>query len=80
MTGSCSRRIAKSSSTLCITASRNPTISDADAPPRFTSASVCVFAAWAMAGAWRLMRLELQLRNSPWVWVAFLFFAAVWRA
>jgi hypothetical protein len=46
----------------------------------FTSASLCAFALWGLTGAWRLMRLELQLRNSPWVWVAFLFFAAVWRA
>jgi hypothetical protein len=46
----------------------------------FTSASVCVFAGWALTGAWRLMRLELQMRNSPWVWVGFLLFAAIWRA
>jgi hypothetical protein len=26
------------------------------------------------------MRLELQMRNSPWLWVAFLLFAAIWRA
>ena len=46
----------------------------------FTAGSLLVFAAWAVAGAWRLMRLELQLRNSPWFWVAFLLFAALWRA
>lgn len=46
----------------------------------FTAASLCVFAAWALAGAWRLMRLELQMHNSPWFWVAFLLFAAIWRA
>ena len=46
----------------------------------FTSLSLCAFAAWGLVGAWRLMRLELQMRNRPWVWVAFLIFAAAWRA
>jgi hypothetical protein len=46
----------------------------------FTSLSLCVFAAWSLTGAWRLMRLELQLRNSQWIWAAFLLFAAIWRA
>jgi hypothetical protein len=39
----------------------------------FTAAA---FAAWAMAGAWRLMRLELQMQNTPLVWPAFLVFLA----
>ncbi len=46
----------------------------------FTALSICAFAAWALVGAWRLMRLELQMHNSPWIWVGFLLFAAVWRA
>jgi hypothetical protein len=46
----------------------------------FTAASLCAFAAWALVGAWRLMRLELQMHNSPYVWVAFLLFAGLWRA
>ena len=46
----------------------------------FALASAWLFAAWALVGAWRLMRLELQMTNSPWLWVAFLLFAAVWRA
>jgi hypothetical protein len=46
----------------------------------FTCLSLIAFAAWALAGAWRLMRLELQMRNSPWPWVGFLLFAAFWRA
>ena len=46
----------------------------------FTSVSLCVFAAWGFIGAWRLMRLELQMHNSPWLWVCFLIFAAAWRA
>ena len=46
----------------------------------FAALSLCLFAGWAVVGAWRLMRLELQLRNSPWIWVAFLLFAGAWRA
>ncbi len=46
----------------------------------FAALSLCLFAGWAVVGAWRLMRLELQMRNSPWIWVAFLLFAGVWRA
>jgi hypothetical protein len=46
----------------------------------FTCLSLIAFAAWALAGAWRLMRLELQMHNSPWPWVGFLLFAAFWRA
>jgi len=46
----------------------------------FTTLSLCAFAAWGLVGAWRLMRLELQMHNSPWVWVGFLLFAAAWRA
>ena len=46
----------------------------------FSVLSICAFAAWSVVGAWRLMRLELQMHNSPWVWVGFLLFAAIWRA
>ena len=46
----------------------------------FISFSLCAFAAWSLAGAWRLMRLELQMHNGPWVWFGFLIFAAAWRA
>jgi hypothetical protein len=48
--------------------------------PAFAAVSLCAFAAWAVVGAWRLMRLELQVHNSPWIWVAFLVFAGLWRA
>lgn len=41
-------------------------------------ATIGAFAAWAFAGAWRLMRLELQMQNSPAVWCAFLAFLAVY--
>ena len=40
----------------------------------FRMLTVAAFAAWAMAGAWRLMRLELQMQNLPSVWPAFLVF------
>ena len=46
----------------------------------FASLSLCLFAGWALIGAWRLMRLELQAHNSPWIWLAFLIFVAAWRA
>lgn len=43
----------------------------------FRAVTVTAFAAWALAGAWRLMRLELQMRNRPLVWPAFLVFLAI---
>ncbi len=46
----------------------------------FMTTSVVLFAAWAVSGAWRLMRLELQLQNAAWWWPAFLLFTAVWAA
>lgn len=42
----------------------------------FRAAGVALFAAWAVVGAWRLMRLELQMRNGLVVWPAFLLFVA----
>ena len=42
--------------------------------------SAAIYAGWAMVAAWRLMRLELQMRNGPWTWVAFLLFSAVFLA
>ncbi len=50
------------------------------AGPQFVALSLACFAAWAVVGAWRLMRLELQMRNSPWLWVGFLLCAGAWRA
>ena len=46
----------------------------------FTTLSLVAFAAWAMIAAWRLMRLELQKRNGPLFWTAFLLFTAFWAA
>lgn len=43
----------------------------------FRTVVVILLAAWAVAGAWRLMRLELQMRNAPLVWPASLVFLAV---
>lgn len=43
----------------------------------FRAVGVAVFAAWALAGAWRLMRLELQMRSNPLVWPSFLIFLAI---
>lgn len=42
--------------------------------------TIAVFAGWAIVGAWRLMRLELQQENSPFVWIVFLLFSAFWVA
>jgi len=43
----------------------------------FRLAAAAAFAGWALAGAWRLMRLELQMRSAPVVWPVFLVFLAV---
>ncbi|WP_340645881.1 hypothetical protein [Phenylobacterium sp.] len=43
----------------------------------FRTVATLAFAGWALAGAWRLMRLELQMKNLPVVWPAFLIFLAV---
>lgn len=43
----------------------------------FRTLATLAFAGWALAGAWRLMRLELQMKNLPVVWPAFLIFLAV---
>jgi hypothetical protein len=43
----------------------------------FRAVVIALFAAWALVGAWRLMRLELQMQNAPVVWPAFLVFLAV---
>ena len=43
----------------------------------FRAFATAALAAWALAGAWRLMRLELQMRNTPVVWPAFLVFVAI---
>jgi len=49
-------------------------------PVRFAAVSLAVFAVCAVGWAWRLMRLELQLRNLPWAWVGFVLIAALYAA
>ncbi|MFO1014806.1 MAG: hypothetical protein U1E50_13685 [Caulobacteraceae bacterium] len=48
--------------------------------PAFQAISVCFFAACALIGSWRLMRLELQMRNSVFVFAAFLIIFGAWVA
>jgi hypothetical protein len=43
----------------------------------FRALATAALGAWALIGAWRLMRLELQMRNTPVVWPAFLVFVAI---
>ena len=43
----------------------------------FRALVTAALAAWALVGAWRLMRLELRMRNTPVVWPAFLVFVAI---
>jgi len=49
-------------------------------PVRFAAISLGVFGVCAVGWAWRLMRLELQLRNLPWAWVGFVLIAALYAA
>ena len=41
-------------------------------PLGFAALSLVALAAWALVWAWRLMRLELQFVNAPWLWAGFL--------
>jgi hypothetical protein len=36
-----------------------------------------IYVGWSLIGIWRSMRTELQMPNGPWVWLAFVAFAAV---
>lgn len=44
----------------------------------FFLASLAAFAGWILLGVYRRMRLELKLRNGPFVWLAFLAFSALY--
>ncbi len=44
----------------------------------FLTSSLAIFAAWGVLGAYRTMRNELQYRNTPVAWSAFLLFLAVY--
>ncbi|MCG8443096.1 MAG: hypothetical protein MI723_14930 [Caulobacterales bacterium] len=46
----------------------------------FFIASYAAFAAFAIAGAWRVMRLELMASNAPVVWPVFLAFLALYAS
>jgi hypothetical protein len=46
----------------------------------FLLVSLAVFAGWTLMGSYRQMRLELKLRNGPFVWLAFLAFMALYVA
>jgi hypothetical protein len=46
----------------------------------FLLASLAIFAAWLLAGCYREMRLELQMRNGPLVWLAFLIFIGAYAS
>ncbi|MDE2111656.1 MAG: hypothetical protein KGJ79_10990 [Alphaproteobacteria bacterium] len=53
----------------------------ADLPARgFLLLSLAIFTAWMLTGCYRQMRLELMMRNGPFVWLGFLLFAAVYVA
>ncbi|MFP3943184.1 MAG: hypothetical protein ACLFWF_04790, partial [Alphaproteobacteria bacterium] len=42
--------------------------------------SLIVFVLWAIVGCWRLMRAELQMPGTPFLWLAFLGFMMVYAA
>jgi hypothetical protein len=46
----------------------------------FLLASLAAFAGWLLVGCCQLMRLELMMRNGPWVWLVFLVFVGVYTA
>jgi hypothetical protein len=46
----------------------------------FFLVSLALFTGWMLTGCYRQMRLELKLVNGPWVWLAFLAFAAIYVA
>jgi hypothetical protein len=46
----------------------------------FLLGSLAVFTGWMLIGCYRQMRLELKLRNGPWVWLAFLAFVIAYTA
>ena len=50
-----------------------------DARP-FLLISLATFAAWTFVGCYRQMRIELKMRNGPFVWLAFLAFIGIYAA
>lgn len=43
----------------------------------FTLLTLLAYAAWAVYGIYNLMRIELQMKNSPWPWLGFVLFLMV---
>lgn len=48
--------------------------------PLFLFASLAVFTSWMLTGCYRQMRLELKLKNGPFVWIGFLVFMIAYAA
>ncbi len=46
----------------------------------FLLLSLAVFTAWMLTGCYRQMRLELMMRNGPFVWLGFLLFIGIYVA
>lgn len=46
----------------------------------FHLVSLLVFLGWALVGCWRAMRAELRFANGPYVWLAYLFYSAIYSA
>jgi hypothetical protein len=46
----------------------------------FLISSLFCFTFWAIAGIYQLMRVELQVRNMPWLWYGFVIFLMVYAA
>jgi hypothetical protein len=46
----------------------------------FLLVSLAIFAGWTLVGCYRQMRLELKMRNGPWIWTAFLLFMGLYVA
>jgi hypothetical protein len=42
--------------------------------------SLLLFCGWALVGCWRAMRAELRFANGPFVWLAYLFYVAIYEA
>lgn len=49
-------------------------------PAIFIALSLVLFYAWSVAGVHQLMRRELQMLNSPLVWIAFILFALIYSS
>lgn len=46
----------------------------------FVTVALAAFTAWAVLGTHQMMRIELQLENGPWAWLAFVIFVIFFAA